>query len=298
MTWALLVAMGLATGVLSGLFGIGGGLLIVPLLSFLGWPLPQAIGTSMVYVTAVGVRGAFSHYRTKNLDLGFVGTFAAGSVLGAPLGAYLSAILPGPALALGFAAFLAFNAWRMAGAPVQEEAARRAPPVAPTVALGLGVGALSGLFGVGGGLIFVPVQVRSFGIPIKRAVANSLAAIVLTGLAGVIGHFALGHVAWREGLVLVAGGMLGVQLGTRLLAKIPAARLKRLLVGFIVLVAAAMAWRGLAPYWPRSAAQLVASPDLSRQLRLARGGRGCPSGREWENTRPKALPHPEPDPAQ
>lgn len=243
--YAVLAVMGLAAGVLSGLFGLGGGFLLVPLLVLVGWQMTTAIGTSLGYVAAMGIGGAITHYRKQNLDVGFVARFSAMSVLGAQAGAYLSSVLPEAALAFAFAAFLLYVAGSMRpSAAVTEEASAREPALGPTLALGAVVGVFSGLFGVGGGLLFVPAQVRLFGMSYQRAVGNSLAGVLVTGLSGAIGHAVLGHMAWVPMGVLVAGGVVGLQLGTMVLMKAPVARLKLALMGFLVLMALYMAVRG------------------------------------------------------
>lgn len=236
--------MGLAAGVLSGLFGLGGGFLLVPLLVLAGWQLTMAIGTSLAYVAAMGVSGAVTHHRKGNLDVGFVARFSLMSMIGAQGGAYLSTVLPEMWLALAFAAFLAYVAWTMRpGVASPEEAPARSPALAPTLGLGAVVGVFSGLFGVGGGLLFVPAQVRLFGIPYKRAVGNSLAAVLVTGLSGAIGHALYGHVVWVPLVTLVVGGMIGLRVGTHVMLKAPTAHLKNALMVFLLLMAGYMAFR-------------------------------------------------------
>ena len=242
----MLVALGCVTGFLSGLFGLGGGFLLVPVLAFAGWPMKAAIGTSLFYVSLIGVGGAFQHLRAKNVDVPFVAAFAVTAVLCAPFGAILTARLPEAWLALGFGVFLALVALSMVRAGARsEEGNVPEPGVGPTLALGAVVGFLSGLFGVGGGLLFVPAQVALFRIPIKRAVGNSLCGVLLTGVSGMLTHLVLGHVDWRDGIVLVVGGLVGLTAGTRLMRLTPNAALRKALAAFLFLVAIDMAWRGI-----------------------------------------------------
>jgi uncharacterized membrane protein YfcA len=148
-------------------------------------------------------------------------------------------------LDLFFSAFLLYVAWTMRPQVVSSELPpSQAPGVLPTLGLGLVVGVFSGLFGVGGGLLFVPAQVRLFGIPYKRAVGNSLAGVLVTGLSGVAGHMMYGHVSWLTAVALVVGGILGLRVGTRLMMKSSTGQLKTWLVGFLVLMACYMAYQG------------------------------------------------------
>jgi hypothetical protein len=243
----LLVVLGCITGFLSGLFGLGGGFLLVPALALLGWPMKAAIGTSLFYVSLIGVSATFQNLRAGNIDRRFVATFALAAVALAPVGAVLTARLPEGYLSLAFGLFLGGVAISLARKGGSAEAdAGPAPGIGPTLGLGAVVGFMSGLFGVGGGLVFVPAQVALFRIPIKRAVGNSLCGVLLTGLAGMATHLALGHVDWRQGFVLVAGGLLGIQLGTRAMHKTPTHVLRMALAGFLFLVALDMAYRGVA----------------------------------------------------
>jgi uncharacterized membrane protein YfcA len=246
-TALVLVGLGLVTGLLSGLFGLGGGFLLVPALAWLGWPIKSAIGTSLFYVAVIGVSGAYQHLRARNVDLRFVGWFAAAALPAAPLGALASAYASDGWLTLAFGVFLAGVALSMLHARAEGQAEQTPPTVPATLALGGVVGTLSGLFGVGGGLLFVPAQVTLFAIPIKRAIGNSLAGVLLTGIAGTLTHLALGHVDWREGAFLVVGGLVGLTGGTRLLRVTPGPLVRRALMVFLLLIAAQMIWSGLRP---------------------------------------------------
>ncbi|MFP5503174.1 MAG: sulfite exporter TauE/SafE family protein [Candidatus Sericytochromatia bacterium] len=250
MEYAVLALIGLATGLLSGLFGLGGGFLLVPLLALSGWELTHAIGTSLFYVALIGAGGALQHLRQANLDVQFVAIFSITSVLAAQGGALLTALFPEWGLSLAFGLFIVVMALGMGRSvsPPENGAPRPVRPL-PTMSLGVAVGALSGLFGIGGGLLFVPAQMKSFEVPLKRAVGNSMAAVFLTGVSGVLAHVWLGHVRFVPGLVLIAGGLVGVSLGIRWLPRIPVDRLKMAMVVFLLLMAGYMIARGASPLW-------------------------------------------------
>ena len=158
-------------------------------------------------------------------------------------------------LSLTFAAFLLGMAVSMIGearpAPEGEAQTTRWGRV---LGIGAVVGVLSGLFGVGGGILFVPAQVYLFGVPIKRAVGNSMALVLLTGLSGLEAHAMLGTVEWKAGAILIVGGVVGLQLGIRLLQRLSSARLKRYLVWLLAGMALYMVGRGLAPWLMTQAA--------------------------------------------
>jgi uncharacterized membrane protein YfcA len=112
---AIFALIGLAAGVLAGLFGIGGGILIVPALVFFGrMPIITAVGTSLgSLLLPVGLLGAWQYYRLGNLDVRAAALVALGLFLGAPAGARLALMLPQSTLQRGFAVFLVVVAVRM-----------------------------------------------------------------------------------------------------------------------------------------------------------------------------------------
>lgn len=247
--WWILAVLGASTGVLSGLMGVGGGFLLVPALALLGWPMATAVGTSLAYVAVVGAGGAWAHWRAGNISPRFVIWVAVPAALCAPAGATLATRLPDAWLALAFALFLAAMAFLMRRRQSQIEMApdlgeEHTPPVRAAL-LGAGVGVLSGIFGVGGGLLLVPAQVNWLGIPLKRAIGNSLGAVLLTGVSGTLAHWHLGTFASGAGAALIAGGLLGVTAGSRLLKRIPTERLRIFFWVFLLLLALATSWRGI-----------------------------------------------------
>lgn len=240
-----LAGLGLVAGALSGLFGVGGGFVLVPLLVLAGWDLTQAIGTSLFYVVAMGLGGAVSHYREGNLDGRFVLRFLIPAVLGAQVGAQLAVLFPEAGLSIAFSVFLAALAYSMRGTSQVEPRDTADAPWGPVLGVGGVMGVLSGLFGVGGGVLFVPAQVKLFGVPIKRAVGNSMLLVLLVGLSAVAAHAWLGTVAWREGAALIAGGFVGLRGGLLVLNRVSSASLRGYLVWLLAAMAVYMLARGL-----------------------------------------------------
>ncbi|MNS57635.1 Sulfite exporter TauE/SafE [compost metagenome] len=118
-------------------------------------------------------------------------------------------------------------------------------PWGPVLGVGGIMGVLSGLFGVGGGVLFVPAQVKLFGVPIKRAVGNSMLLVLLVGLSALAAHAWLGTVAWREGAALIAGGAVGLRGGLLVLRRVSSASLRGYLVWLLAAMAVYMLLQGL-----------------------------------------------------
>jgi uncharacterized protein len=180
-------AVGVVAGAMSGLFGVGGGILIVPaLVMVLGFEQRFAHGTSLAAVLPIAVSSMSSYATSGKID-GWVALFLAiGAVAGAVIGTAILHRLPHDALALGFAVLLVVTALRMV--LDHSDAAGRGDlhlvEALVLVAVGVVTGILAGLLGVGGGIVLVPAMVVGFGIPAAIAKGTSLLVIIPTALMG------------------------------------------------------------------------------------------------------------------
>lgn len=232
--WILLIGLGIFTGSVAGLLGIGGGLLIVPVLTLAGLSLVQATATSLVGVFLSAVSGSIHNWRAGQLNLPYALGLALFGMPTAQLGAWLADRLPEAWLAFGFAGLMLLTIYFMnLKQTLQQTTATNllpAPPrqILPVIGIGLLAGLLSGLFGIGGGAVMVPLQMLFLGESIKAAVRTSLGAIVLISASGLAQHAWNHNVLWVAGLCLGLGGMLGAQFGTRLLPRLPDRAVNRL----------------------------------------------------------------------
>jgi len=226
-TWVLLIGLGIFTGSVAGLLGIGGGLLIVPILTLAGLSLVQATATSLVGVFLSAVSGSIHNWRAGQLNLPYALGLALFGMPTAQLGAWLADRLPEAWLAFSFAGLMLVTIYFMNLKQTLQQVATADPVAAsprqilPVIGIGLLAGLLSGLFGIGGGAVMVPLQMLFLGEAIKAAVCTSLGAIVLISVSGLAQHAWNHNVLWIPGLCLGLGGMLGAQFGTRLLPRIP-----------------------------------------------------------------------------
>ena len=249
----LLFAFGLLAGTLGGLMGVGGGLLLVPLLvRFVGMGQHEAQGTSLAFIVTAALAASAKYYGSDRLDLVLALTIAAGAVPGVLLGSAIAVRTSGRTLRLGFDVLIAITAIRiLAFPPVHERAGSLWPPAA-NVALGLGMGTLAGFLGVGGGMLVVPSLVLGEGIGQHEAQGVSLLVIVPVAIAGVISYAARGRIARSSIPATMAGGAAGGFLGALAAHHIRGETLSRIYGAFLLVAAAQMIFRRARGTVPRS----------------------------------------------
>jgi uncharacterized protein len=183
-----LLLAGCGVGLLSALLGIGGGLVMVPLLTIMGLPIASATATSLVAVFLSSLSATLRNLQQQDIDGRVAIGLSLSGMITAQLGAAAAARLPDRPVSIGFALLLGLTIYLMSlkRQLSQAEAPKLAPASWPVIAIGLVAGLLSGLFGVGGGVIMVPLQLLALGSPIKVAVRTSLGAIVLISLSGLV----------------------------------------------------------------------------------------------------------------
>jgi hypothetical protein len=214
----------------------------------------QAVATSGLSIVITAISGSIQNWRMGYLSLSQVAGIGFPAVITAQIGAYLAGIFPPYLLLLSFGLLLWLNIYlievrkrltakQKAEAELGElggQAGQGKNPQLPItnyqlpknsnilfhptlakIATGSAAGLLAGLFGVGGGVIMVPLQILLLGESIKTAIQTSLGVIVITAISATAGHAARGNVLWVVGLILGGGGLLGVQVSTRFLPRLP-----------------------------------------------------------------------------
>lgn len=207
------VAIGLVSGVLAGLFGVGGGIVMTPGIQvLLGAPPIVALTTPLPVIFPTALAGAFAYHRRGEIDVRAAAWLVGPGLLGAALGAWLTGAVDTELLLLVTALLLGWQAIAI----LRKRGGRRHAREATAPILG-GIGALaglvSGLLGIGGGLVMVPLLAGWLGMPLKRALGTSLLAIVALVVPGTVVHAALGHLDLGIGLALVVGAVPGARVG-------------------------------------------------------------------------------------
>ena len=267
----LLFGLGGAVGVLSGMFGVGGGFLMTPLLFLIGIPPAVAVATEANQIVASSFSGALAHYRRKTIDLHMGIVLLAGGLVGSVIGVEIFAWLRAVGqvellvrvcfvLFLGVIGALMFveslRAIRRARRPHRRKlhqhhwihglpfkmkfrASGLYISAIPPFLVGVSVGILAAIMGVGGGFIMVPAMIYLIGMPTKVVIGTSLFQIVFVTAFTTVLHASTNQtVDIALAVLLFIGGVLGAQIGTRIGLKLPAEQLRILLAILVLLVGA------------------------------------------------------------
>lgn len=273
----MLLAMGLSVGLLSGMFGIGGGFVITPLLIFMGVPPLVAVGTGVSQVVAVSVSGAVSQWRGKNVDVQMGLLLLGGGIVGASLGVAIQRLLKALGqldafislsyvLVLGVIGTLmlmeSLSAMRkrkdqlhvsarrggqhtwIQGLPLKRRfrTSKLYVSAIPPMVIGAFAGLLTALIGVGGGFVVIPALIYLMRVPTRVAIGTSLFQIVFLAAYATLLHTTQNYsVDLLLALPLMLGGVFGAQYGTRIGRLLKAEQLRILLALLVLAVCIRMA---------------------------------------------------------
>ncbi len=234
------LVLALVVGLSMGLLGAGGSILAVPIFVYIiGFEVKSSIAMSLAVVGATSLVGAIQHWRIRNVNLRIAVMFAPAAMAGTYLGARLAVVFSGGAQMVLFGTVL-----MAAGLSMLRETGRTGDvggwhvrrsvgTMALIILEALAVGVLTGLVGVGGGVLIVPVLDLLGGVPMKQAVGTSLLIITLKSFAGFVGYLGQVDVAWGFTAGFTGIAVLGILVGGRLAQFVSARSLKR---GFAVLI--------------------------------------------------------------
>lgn len=237
--WA--IGIGLASGILSGLFGVGGGIVMTPGIDIL-LPVPQiaALETPLPVIFPTALVGAFAYRKAGQVDVRAASWMAPAGIVGSAAGALLTHVIDVRALLLATAVLLGYQSISILRGGERRERGHAKPTSATAfLEIGLVAGLASGLLGIGGGVVIVPLLAGWLGIPLKRALGTSLLTIPALVIPGTIVHAYLGDIDWWLFVLLTIGAVPGVWIGARI-ALGTAERTLRTAVGSFMLLLAAI----------------------------------------------------------
>ncbi len=279
-----LLGVGGGVGMLSGMFGVGGGFLITPLLFFIGVPPPVAVATGVNQVVASSISGVLAHLKRKTVDLQMGTVLLIGGLIGSVIGIWFFNLMSRLGqidliVQLSYVVFLGVIGGLMLQESLRALMRARNPSaprrklhkhtwvhalpfkmkfrvsglyisVFPPLLVGMGVGILAAIMGVGGGFIMVPAMIYLLGMPTKVVIGTSLFQITFVAAFTTMMHAVTNQsVDVMLAVFLIIGGVVGAQIGTRIGLKMKAEQLRILLALLVLAVAGKIAFDLL---WPPS----------------------------------------------
>ena len=267
----LLLALGCIAGILSGIFGIGGGFLLTPFLMFIGVPPAVAVATSANQIIAASVSGFLAHWRRMNVDIKMGLLLLLGGFVGSTFGVWIFALLKFAGqldlvISLTYVLFLGFvgtlmgiessrtilkkrkgiaetanrGKWvRSLPLPLQTYFPRSETTMSALLPILVGIvaGILVSIMGIGGGFVLIPAMIYLLGMPTNIVIGTSLFQTIFTTANVTLLH-AIGtnSVDIVLAVILIFGAVVGAQIGTRISSRIPAERLRWMLAVLVISV--------------------------------------------------------------
>ncbi|HEX8259912.1 MAG TPA: sulfite exporter TauE/SafE family protein [Rubrobacteraceae bacterium] len=234
----ILAVLGTLGGALSGVAGVGGGIVFVPTLVYAaGWDIKEAVAASLVIVIFSSLSGTVRNQRSEDpVDWRATAVLSLAVAPSSLIGVYISTVSSTTLVQFVFAAVLLALAYPTARG--RGPSAQSKETSLPLVLLaGIGIGALAGLVGIGGGVVLVPLLTLGFGLRTKRAISTSLAVVLFTGIVASIGYIVGGFWDLVSLPPLILGSMVGAWFGVRLRERLPDKTVRLGFAAFMVITA-------------------------------------------------------------
>ena len=209
-----LILVGIFIGTMSGFFGIGGGMILVPILLVLGFDIKVAIGISIIQMVFSSLLGSYLNYKKGSLIVGEGIYVGFGGFVGGYIGAYVTEYIPDTVLQFLFFGLLLFALFRLFFSKNHEDDSQtKSLSKGLLFIIGLTIGIFAITLGIGGSIILTPLLVGLLHYPIKKAVSAGLFFVAFSSVAGIISRLSLGTIDFENGLVVAIASLVGVTLG-------------------------------------------------------------------------------------
>ena len=235
-----LIPLGFAAGILGSMIGLGGGVIVVPILTFLGFSPTAAASNSLFAALSNAVASTISYSKQKRIEYAIGWKLGLLSVPGTVLGAMISTDAAPHVFKVLFGLVLVASAvYIFLRSRIKSGDAKLSPfMIVFAVGASFFAGIISSFFGIGGGIVFVPLMVVGMGMAMKRAAPTSQMILLFASLSGVMTHSLLGHPDFLQAGFLAIGSFIGGLVGARLSIQIKERNLQ-ILVSVVLLIAAA-----------------------------------------------------------
>lgn len=231
----ILVLVGVLVGTLSGFFGIGGGMILIPILMFFGIDIKTAIGISIVQMVFSSLFGSYLNYKKGSLILGEGIWVGVGGFVGGFMGAYVSNMVSATILEYLFLGLLTFALFRLFSSKISDDGTVKTLNASVLFGVGVLIGIFAIALGVGGSILLTPILAGFLHYPIKKAVSAGLFFVAFSSVAGLVSHLSAGTIDLEKGLYVAFASLLGVFIGIWLKDKVNSSKHKTyLLIMYIV----------------------------------------------------------------
>ncbi|MCA1054366.1 sulfite exporter TauE/SafE family protein [Rossellomorea aquimaris] len=240
MEWLLFILGGASIGVISGFFGIGGGIVLTPALLILGYEPSQAIMLSLMLTLGSTLTGTLSHLKLNNVNVKLavtLGVFGViGSVLTAPFVKWLDSVNgAATVISIAYIVILSWFSYQFFSKHEKESSAKGKGAVS---VIGFFTGVISSLMGVSGGFVMTPLLTKWIKLDLNKAIGTSISAASIIVLSGIGSYMFTGEsLDYRHGIVLILGALLGTPLGSLQLKRFSVVKVKRMLSFMYMIVA-------------------------------------------------------------
>jgi len=209
-----LILVGIFIGIMSGFFGIGGGMILVPMLVALGFGIKDAIGISIIQMVFSSLFGSYLNWKKGSLIIGEGIIVGLGGFIGGYIGGYITSYIPDQILQGLFIALLLFALVRLFFSKHHtDESETKTLNKGLLFLIGLVIGIFSITLGIGGSVILTPLLVGLLHYPIKKAVSAGLFFVVFSSIAGFISRLSHGGIDFHNGLIVAVSSLIGVFIG-------------------------------------------------------------------------------------
>ncbi|CDI05810.1 conserved membrane hypothetical protein [Candidatus Nitrosotenuis uzonensis] len=233
-----LIPLGFAAGVVGSIIGLGGGIIVVPVLTFLGVPHTITASSSLFAAFSNSIAASASYAKQKRVDYKIGLRLGLLSVPGTVIGALISAQVTPAFFKITFGIILIASCYYLfIKRKIEPKSSVPKYMAVASAAISFFAGILSSFFGIGGGIVFVPLMIIGLGMLVKNATATSQLILIFSSLSGLVAHTLLGHSDFEYALLLSIGAFGGGLLGARLSVELKENSIRLLICGVIVIAA-------------------------------------------------------------